>query len=421
MKITFSNLCSHAFHQVKISPDGQYVANAVANRLVIRRSGEELPVIHVFECSRSINYIQWSPNSECILTVNYEFSRIEVHSIMDPKWTAHVRDPSFPIALAQWTADSKSILCTAEMGSRLAIWNLSKKEQRYINSVKFRDKCIETSPDGKYTAVIHKRSGKDVLGIYHSASFISLQQFEVNTVDLDNMKWSPDSSCIAIWDNCLYHTLSVYRPDGYLCTTYSGYEHGLGIKTVNWSQDRKLLAIGNYDQTIHLLSTMSWNLITTLEHPSTLNNSTAHIQLFEETTFAKPQIPTLETVIAYQIIVKRPFNLPSLRLDYNQPNPKVGIGVCQFSKDGNYLASRNDNIPTALWIWDVNRLICRYIVLFRNTIKQILWNPRENGILAIVCGDENIHFMKLTAEEGIEFIPSTVPTSKKKREKTTAK
>ncbi|CEG81301.1 hypothetical protein RMATCC62417_15520 [Rhizopus microsporus] len=89
---------------------------------------------------------------------------------------------------------------------------------------------------------------------------------------------------------------------------------------------------------------MSWNLITTLEHPSTLNNSTTHIQLFEETTFAKPQIPTLETVIAYQIIVKRPFSLPSLRLDYNQPNPKVGIGVCQFSKDGNYLASRNGKL-----------------------------------------------------------------------------
>lgn len=37
--------------------------------------------------------------------------------------------------------------------------------------------------------------------------------------------------------------------------------------------------------------------------------------------------------------------------------------------------------------------------------------------MAIVCGDENIHFMKLTAEKEIEFIPSTVPTSKKKRER----
>lgn len=136
MKITFSNLCSHAFHQVKISPDGQYVANAVSNRLVIRRSGEELPVIHVFECSRSINYIQWSPNSECILTVNYEFSRIEVHSIMDPKWIAHVRDPGFPIALAQWTADSKSILCTAEMGVKKRKHKKKKKKQQ-LNSTTF--------------------------------------------------------------------------------------------------------------------------------------------------------------------------------------------------------------------------------------------------------------------------------------------
>ena len=107
-------------------------------------------------------------------------------------------------------------------------------------------------------------------------------------------------------------------------------------------------------------------------------------QLFEETTFAKPQIPTLETVIARndyikqdihvlnfychvdQIIVKRPFNLPSLRLDYNQPNPKVGIGVCQFSKDGNYLASRNGKLQAY-------SVIQSFMLIIKH---QIIYQPR---------------------------------------------
>ncbi|CAO3700242.1 unnamed protein product [Rhizopus stolonifer] len=235
-------------------------------------------------------------------------------------------------------------MCTTEMGLRVSIWNLSKKEQRHINYTKFYEKAIETSPDGKYVAVVHKRSGKDTLSIYHSASFVLLESFEVGTVDLENIKWSPDSSCLAVWDNCLYNTLIIYRPDGYICATYNGYEFGLGIKMVNWSQNGKFLAIGNHDQTIHLLSTMSWNLITVLEHPSVLNNQTTNIALFEEINLLKSQESNNKTRVSYQKITKRPFNIPMNRSEYSQPNPRVGVGSCQFSTDGFYLVSRSGKI-----------------------------------------------------------------------------
>lgn len=32
------------------------------------------------------------------------------------------------------------------------------------------------------------------------------------------------------------------------------------------------------------------------------------------------------------------------RSEYSQPNPRVGVGSCQFSKDGLYLASRSGKI-----------------------------------------------------------------------------
>ncbi|KAG1055180.1 hypothetical protein G6F46_003331 [Rhizopus delemar] len=357
MNLSFSNLCAQANYQAKISPNAQYVANATANRIVIRRSSMDLSIVNVFECLKPIDYIQWSPNSECILAANYESSRIEVHSIIDPKWTATIKDLAFPFASVQWTVDSKNIISVSQMN--------------------YEDKAIETSPDGKYVAVVHKRNGKDTLSVYHSSSFILLEQFELNMVDVENIRWSPDSSCIAVWDNCLYNNLIVYRIDGYICTTYEGYEHGLGIKSVCWSQNGKFLAIGYYDQTIHLLYTLSWKLITILSHPSVLNNTTANIALYEEVGLSKTQVPTLDTLVAYRQITKRPFSIPSIRSDLNQPNPRVGIGLCQFSTDGLFLASRNDNMPNVLWIWDIKTLCCRYAIIFRHTIKQIIWNPKE--------------------------------------------
>lgn len=137
----------------------------------------------------------------------------------------------------------------------LGIWNLAKGELKYIYHIKYSEKCIESSPDEKYIAVAreNRNSGKDCISIYHSASFIQLQDIEVDTADLQNFKWSPDSTYLAIWDNCLYHRLLVYRSDGVKCMDYSGYEFGLGIKTVSWSPDGQLLALGNFDQTVSIV------------------------------------------------------------------------------------------------------------------------------------------------------------------------
>lgn len=115
MNLSFSNLCAQAYYQAKISPNAQYVANATANRIVIRRSSMDLSIVNVFECLKPVDYIQWSPNSECILAANYESSRIEVHSIIDPKWTATIKDLAFPFASVQWTVDSKNIITVSQM------------------------------------------------------------------------------------------------------------------------------------------------------------------------------------------------------------------------------------------------------------------------------------------------------------------
>lgn len=116
-------------------------------------------------------------------------------------------------------------------------------------------------------------------------------------------------------------------------------------------------------------------------------------------------------------IFKRPFNIPTRRLDFNEFDPKIGIGSFSFSPDGLYIYSKSDKMPTVLWIWQLSTLKCLHMLIFRKSIKQAIWNPSQDHLLAVTCSDENIHFVELTSEEkdGIDIIPVSVPTSKWKK------
>lgn len=115
MKLTYSYIYKHSHYQCKSSPNNYYVANAVENRLVIRRQDPEMTVLQVYDSKRPIDYIQWSPNSEYIFTINYEQSRVIIRSTSDPKWHGSITDEGFPIVRVKWSFDSKNILCISEL------------------------------------------------------------------------------------------------------------------------------------------------------------------------------------------------------------------------------------------------------------------------------------------------------------------
>lgn len=45
----------------------------------------------------------------------------------------------------------------------------------------------------------------------------------------------------------------VYRLDGKQCLDYSGDEFGLGIRTLQWSPDSEIIALGDYDDNVRRL------------------------------------------------------------------------------------------------------------------------------------------------------------------------
>ena len=55
--------------------------------------------------------------------------------------------------------------------------------------------------------------------------------------------------------------------------------------------------------------------------------------------------------------------VPSLVANPDKPEPKVGVGVCEWSAGGRYLATRNDNMPRCVWVWDGETLLLHSLLV----------------------------------------------------------
>ena len=77
------------------------------------------------------------------------------------------------------------------------------------------------------------------------------------TQDLADLAWSPDSSCFVVWDTLLTYKLLIYSSSGHCLASFSAYQDALGIRTVQWSSDGRMLAVGSYDQVCRSLLTVT--------------------------------------------------------------------------------------------------------------------------------------------------------------------
>ena len=76
-----------------------------------------------------------------------------------------------------------------------------------------------------------------------------------------------------------------------------------------------------------------------------------------------------------------------------------------WSGDGTYLATRNDNAPTAVWIWDVSRLELCAVLLQIEHVKSVAWDPHHHR-LAVVTGGERVY---IWTPEGASFVQIPLP------------
>ncbi len=133
-----------------------------------------------------------------------------------------------------------------------------------------------------------------------------------------------------------------------------------------------------------------------------------------------------------------PYTVPTVIPEPEKPVPKLGIGMLEFNSNGtplvaslvyhapdpgnalglhasglpfacrthsshppsplltgSHLFSRNDNMPTTLWIWDILALAPVALLSQTHPVRRAAWNPVDPGMLAFCCGSGSLYLWEV--------------------------
>ncbi|XP_040008172.1 WD repeat-containing protein WRAP73 [Xiphias gladius] len=384
--MNFSEVFKQSNQLCKVSPDGKYLATCVQYRLVVR-DVSTLQILQLYTCLDQISHMDWSSDSLFILCAMYKRGLVQVWSLEKSDWHCKIDEGSIGLVSSRWSPDGRHILNTTEFHLRVTVWSLCTKAVSYIKYPKACQKGIDFSRDGCYMALAERRDCKDYISVFVCDDWHLLRHFETETQDLAGLEWSPNGCVLAVWDSCLEYKVLLYSLDGRLLSIYSAYEWSLGVKSVTWSPSSQFLAIGSYDEKVRILNHITWKKITQLDHPATINSTKAIVYKEVE---RRPAVgsddlslhnitigTTLFNTQSKYEICPLPVQIPVVKPDPDRANPKIGVSILEFSSDSRYLATKNDNMASVVWVWDMQKMSLEAVLEQTSSVRCFQWDPRR--------------------------------------------
>ncbi|KAE8593305.1 hypothetical protein XENTR_v10019069 [Xenopus tropicalis] len=409
--MNFSEVFKLSNQLCKFSPNGKYLASCVQYRLVIR-DVSTLQILQLYTCLDQIQYIEWSSDSMFILCAMYKRGLVQVWSLEQPDWHCKIDEGSAGLVSSCWSPDGRHILNTTEFHLRITLWSLSAKSVSYIKYPKACQQGIAFTHDGRHMALAERRDCKDYISIFVCNDWRLLRHFETETQDLTGIAWAPNGCVLAVWDTCLEYKVLLYSLDGRLLSSYCAYEWSLGIKSVAWSPMSQFLAIGSFDEKIRILNHVTWKPIKEFEHPATITNLKTVVYKEVERSagiraddfpFTTPRgNPTsLFSNHSKYEIAQVPVSLRTIKPDSDRANPDLGIGLLAFSANNRYLASKNDNMPYCVWIWDIQKMRPFVVLEQTSVVRAFHWDPVQPR-LAICTGNNRVYLWSPTGSVSVQ-------------------
>ncbi|BBG98194.1 Transducin/WD40 repeat-like superfamily protein [Prunus dulcis] len=363
-------------------------------------------VVQLFSCLDKISYIEWAIDSEYILCGLYKRPMIQAWSLAQPEWTCKIDEGPAGIGYARWSPDSRHILTTSDFQLRLTVWSLLNTACVHVQWPKHPSKGVSFTKDGKFAAICTRRDCKDYINLLSCHTWEIMGVFAVDTLDLSDTEWSPDDSAIVIWDSPLEYKVLIYSPDGRCLYKYQAYESGLGVKSVSWSPCGQFLAVGSYDQMLRVLNHLTWKTFAEFMHLSTVR-APCCAAVFKEVDepllldmselclsddFAQAMMMLLKDISELGTrLQKCPLVCLSRSLLQTNltPNKELSgdalrnLGLMSWSSDSQYICTRNDSMPSILWIWDIRHLELATILVQKDPIRAAVWDPTCTRL--VVC------------------------------------
>ncbi|KJZ79007.1 hypothetical protein HIM_01780 [Hirsutella minnesotensis 3608] len=383
------------------SPDGRYIASFRSPVLSVR-SAKSLRLVNVVTlASRSggpVSAFLWAPSSTRILVAIDD--QIHILSATDSSFHASLQNPAFaekkPAAVFFGSRDTEIFACSV-FGLKFYISDLLTERVVEISNPKFhhpstasRGFCLRAVTG--HLALLTRADGKDFVSLHCPETRQVQRSWIPDTVDAQGLTWTPDGQWLILWDSPAHgHRLLLFTPDGQHFRTLDASCFGngqgtcsdpaleLGIRICQASPDSARCAVGDHGRTVTIIDTQSWRESMRLIHPATIVPRDT-IQVWQEQLLSgtKSSASFLRATMTVEP--------PALASDVKSMRP-AGCSQVDFDASSTLLATRLDDSPATLWIWDLAAAELRAVLIFHSHVS-FKWHPITRETLLITCRDE---------------------------------
>ncbi|KAI2630743.1 hypothetical protein GGR54DRAFT_648300 [Hypoxylon sp. NC1633] len=381
------------------SPDGELIATLLPSSIVVRdveslvvRKTIKLPP----DLAGGVTSFTWSPSSTRILVAVTD--QIHVFSAKDGDFhgTTSIPLSATKPTVIDFAASDGEICIWSSFGIKFTLVNFTSSKAVEIANPKFYNaasaaKGCSFRPNTHHLALLTRSSGKDMISIHSPGAREIERSWYPDTIDAQGLAWSPDGRWLVVWESSAQAPRVIFHTsDGHFFKDWRGpvaptpqdmdLQYGAGVKAVALSLDGRHAAIANGSICICILNTPSMVEAMRLRHPPVVQPKDT-LQVWQEQntlpntgSFSSPVF-----VKATQAVTPQWTNLSSLQ------EPISGCSTAKFDCSSSLLATRLDDAPGTIWIWDIASSDLRAVLMYHANVVKLEWHPMQPELLLIRC------------------------------------
>ncbi|KAI3343879.1 hypothetical protein F4824DRAFT_24756 [Ustulina deusta] len=384
------------------SPDGNYVATLSPTSIVVR-SVSSLGIVRTIKLasdpSGGVTSFSWSPSSTRVLVAIAD--QFHVFSALSGDFHGLVQIPQPPgtkPAFASFGATDGEVCVFSPLGIKVTIFNLLSSKAVEISNPKLYStvaalRGCSFRPSTHHLALLTRTAGKDMISI-HSADTREIQRsWCPDTVDAQGLSWTPDGRWLVVWDSPAHGTRVLFcTHDGHVYKDWRGDlphsalghdmgQYAPGVKALAFSPNGRYTAVADGSNRISIFNDRLVEEVR-LHHAPTVEQKET-LQIWQEQIELRAGQRAIPSFIKATQAVSPPGLSPTSISD-----GRHGCNLVKFDASSSLLASRLDDAPSTIWIWDVPTSELRAVLMYHANITKVEWHPSKPELLLMRCEGE---------------------------------